>query len=214
MSWLFKSKQVNLAVLVFFFLVGFVPYFFLMPQVDDAVNKLSLIAATTGQFTVAIAIYSQWRRSLRFIKEKRKGWAYHIYLLALMSGMTFIGFAWGKTHPAYTWLTSAIVTPLSSVAYGILAFYMFSALARAFRARSLKAAFLIVSGCIVLLYQAPLTGAYFPGIESYAVFLTDNFGMSLSRMFSIAIIIGGIILNIRMLTGRELAFLGFAREES
>jgi len=213
MSWLFKSKQVNLAVLVFFFLAGFVPYFILVPQVDDAVNKLNLIAATVGQFTVAIAIYSQWRRSLRFIKERRKGWAYHIYLLALMSGMTFIGFTLGEKHDAYTWLVRAIVTPLSSVAYGILAFYMFSALARAFRARSLKAAFLVIAGCIVLLYQAPLTGAFIQ-IEPYAVFLTDNFGMSLSRMFSIAIITGGIILNIRMLTGRELAFLGFAKEES
>jgi len=211
---LFKSKQVNLAVLVFFFLIGFVPYFLLMPQVDDAVNKLNLVAATVGQFTVVIAIYSQWRRSLRFAKERRKGWAYHIYLLALMSGMTFIGFLFGEKHAAYTWLVSAIVTPLSSVAYGILAFYMLSALARAFRARSLKAAFLIIAGCIVLLYQAPLTGAFIPGIESYAVFLTDNFGMSLSRMFSIAIITGGIILNVRMLTGRELAFLGFAKEES
>jgi len=214
MSWFFKSKQIQLSILVFFFLVGFVPYFFKMPPVEDFANNLTRIAAVVVNFTIVIAVYSQWRRSLRFIREKRKGWAYHIYLLILMSMMIIIGFALGEHHTAYKWLVSTIVTPLSSVFYGILAFYMSSACARAFRARSPKAAFLIIAGCIVLLYQAPLTGAFLPGIEPYSLFLTDNLGMALSRMFAIAIVTGAIILNMRMLLGRELAFLGFAREES
>lgn len=213
MSWFFKSKQVNLAILVASFMIGFVPYFIKVPQVYEFANSLTRVASVVGQFTIVIALYSQFRRSLRFIRERRKGWVYNIYLLALMTVMVVIGFTLGEHSTSYMWLVNSIVAPCSSVVYGILAFYMFSAGARAFRARSLKATLLLMAGIIVLLYQAPLTGALIPGIEPYAVFLTGTVGMSLSRMFSIAIITGAIMLNVRMLTGRELAFLGFAREE-
>lgn len=213
MSWLFKSKQVNLAILVASFMLGFVPYFLKVPQVYEFANTLTNIASVVGQFTIVIAIYSQYRRSLKFIRERRKGWAYNIYLLVLMSLMILMGFTLGEHHASYMWLVNSIVAPCSSVVYGILAFYMFSAGARAFRARSLKAALLIVGGITVLLYQAPLTGSFLPGVAPYATFLTETVGMSLNRMFAIAIITGAIMLNVRMLTGRELAFLGFAREE-
>lgn len=213
MSWFFKSKQVNLAILVASFMMGFVPYFLEVPQVYGFANTLTMVSAVVGQFAIVIAIYSQYRRSLRFIRERRKGWVYNIYLLVLMSVMILMGFLVGEHHASYMWLVNSIVAPCSSVVYGILAFYMFSAGARAFRARSLKAALLIIAGITVLLYQAPLTGAYFPGISPYAVFLTEKVGMSLNRMFSIAIITGAIMLNVRMLTGRELAFMGFVGEE-
>ena len=213
MAWFFKSKQVNLAILIASFAVGFVPYFLKIPQIYQFTVDLTNVASVVGQFTIVIAIYSQYRRSLKFIRERRKGWVYNIYLLVLMSAMILIGFTWGEHSDAYMLLVNSIVAPCSSVVYGILAFYMFSAGARAFRARSLKATLLLTAGIIVLLYQAPLTGAFIPGIEPYAVFLTGTVGMSLSRMFSIAIITGAIMLNVRMLTGRELAFLGFAREE-
>lgn len=194
-------------------MMGFVPYFLEVPQVYGFANTLTMVSAVVGQFAIVIAIYSQYRRSLRFIRERRKGWVYNIYLLVLMSVMILMGFVVGEHHASYMWLVNSIVAPCSSVVYGILAFYMFSAGARAFRARSLKAALLIIAGITVLLYQAPLTGAYFPGISPYAVFLTEKVGMSLNRMFSIAIITGAIMLNVRMLTGRELAFMGFVGEE-
>jgi len=213
MSWFFKSKQVNLAILVASFAIGFVPYFLEIPQIYEFTINLTNVASVVGQFTIVIAIYSQYRRSLKFIRERRKGWVYNIYLLALMSVMILMGFTLGEHSATYMWLVNSIVAPCSSVVYGILAFYMFSAGARAFRARSLKASLLIVGGITVLLYQAPLTGSFLPGISPYAVFLTQTVGMSLNRMFAIAIITGAIMLNVRMLTGRELAFLGFAREE-
>jgi hypothetical protein len=202
-----------MTVLVVSFLLVFVPYFIPWGPLDWLSGKLMTIAAVTNAFTIVIAVYSQFRRSGRFIREKRKGWIYHIYLLVLLAIMTLSGFIIGQHAGAYEWLLLAVVTPLSSVIYGILAFYMASAGARAFRARSPQAALLLLAGFVVLLYQAPLTGAYFPGIEGAAVYLTDTFGMSVSRMFSISVSIGAIVLGVRMLTGKEVAFLGFAEGE-
>jgi hypothetical protein len=202
-----------MTVLVVSFLLVFVPYFIPWGPLDWLSGKLMTIAAVTNAFTIVIAVYSQFRRSGRFINQRRKGWVYHIYLLALLAIMTLSGFIFGQHVGAYEWLLLAVVTPLSSVIYGILAFYMSSAGARAFRARSPQAALLLLAGFVVLLYQAPLTGAYFPGIEGAAVYLTDTFGMAVSRMFSISVSIGAIVLGVRMLTGKEVAFLGFGEGE-
>lgn len=212
MSAFFKSRSAQLSILVISFLVVFVPYFVNIPQLDWLTIKLSLIAGVTNAFTIVIAVYSQWRRSGRFVRERRKGWVYHIYLLLLMVFMIFNGVVFGQHVGGYEWLLKAVVTPLSSVIYGILAFYMASAGARAFRARSPHAALLLIAGFVVLLYQAPLTGAFFPGIEPAADYLTKTFGMSVSRMFSISVCVGAIVLGVRMLTGREVAFLGFGEE--
>jgi len=181
------------------FLLVFVPYFIQFQPLEWFSGKLMTIAAVTNAFTIAIAVYSQYR-------------LYHIYLLLLMIFMIFNGLAFGQHAGGYEWLLMAVVTPLSSVIYGILAFYMASAGARAFRARSAHAALLLIAGLIVLLYQAPLTGAFFPGIEPAATYLTNTFGMSVSRMFSISVCIGAIVLGVRMLTGKEVAFLGFGEE--
>lgn len=213
MSSIFKSRSVQMAVLVVSFLLVFIPYFIPWGPLDWFSGKLMTIAAVTNAFTVVIAVYSQFRRSGRFIREKRKGWVFHVYLLGLLAIMTLSGILLGQHVGAYEWLLLAVVTPLSSVIYGILAFYMASAGARAFRARSPQAALLLIAGFIVLLYQAPLTGAIFPGIEGAATYLTDTFGMSVSRMFSISVSIGAIVLGVRMLTGKEVAFLGFGEGE-
>jgi len=213
MSSFFRSRSVQMTILVVSFLLVFVPYFIPWGPLDWLSGKLMTIAAVTNAFTIVIAVYSQFRRSGRFINQKRKGWVYHIYLLALLAIMTLSGFIFGQHVGAYEWLLLAVVTPLSSVIYGILAFYMSSAGARALRARSPQAALLLLAGFVVLLYQAPLTGAYFPGIEGAATYLTDTFGMSVSRMFSISVSIGAIVLGVRMLTGKEVAFLGFGEGE-
>jgi hypothetical protein len=212
MATFFKSRSAQLSILGLFFLIVFIPYFINIPQLEWLTTKLMTIAAVTNAFTIAIAVYSQWKRSGRFIREKRRGWAYHIYLLLLMAFMVFNGIVLGQDSTGYQWLLQAVVTPLSSVIYGILAFYMASAGARAFRARSPHAALLLIAGFVVLLYQAPLTGAFFPGIEPAADYLTKTFGMSVSRMFSISVCIGAIVLGVRMLTGKEVAFLGFGEE--
>lgn len=212
MSAFFKSRSTQLTILVISFLLVFIPYFINIPGLDWFSTKLMTIAAVTNAFTIGIAVYSQYKRSGRFIMEKRKGWIYHIYLVLLMIFMIFNGIVFGQHTGGYDWLLKAVVTPLSSVIYGILAFYMASAGARAFRARSPQAALLLIAGLIVLLYQAPLTGSVFPGIEPAATYLTNTFGMSVARMFSISVCIGAIVLGVRMLTGKEVAFLGFGEE--
>jgi hypothetical protein len=86
---------------------------------------------------------------------------------------------------------------------------MASACARAFRARSTQASLLLVSGIIVLLGQAPLTGAYIPWFGDARLYLTSTFAMAASRMFAMSVTIGAIVLGVRIITGREVQAIGF-----
>lgn len=86
---------------------------------------------------------------------------------------------------------------------------MASACARAFRARSPQATLLLIAGILVLLGQAPLTGAYFPGIDIVRTFLADTVQKAAAKMFAISLTVGALVLGVRILTGREAAAIGF-----
>jgi hypothetical protein len=119
----------------------------------------------------------------------------------------------GRETGPYHWVMFAVVNPLSSVNYGILAFYMASTGARAFRARNTQAVLLLATGFIVLLYQAPLTGAYAPWLEPIALYFGNTFGMAAGRMFLISVTVGAIVFGVRVLLGKEQTVLGAAGEE-
>jgi hypothetical protein len=65
----------------------------------------------------------------------------------------------------------------------------------------------------VLLYQAPLTGAYAPWLEPIALYFGDTFGMAAGRMFLISVTVGAIVFGVRVLMGKEQSVLGVGKED-
>src|SRR4030042_2026675 len=194
------------------FLFVFLPYFHNLPQLNTASTKLITITSIVTAFTVALAVLAQFRRGINIINRRSRGWyfkAYMLMTLVLMLGFSLISRETGPYH----WVMFAVVNPLSSVNYGILAFYMASTAARAFRARNTKALLLLLSGFIVLIYQAPLTGAYFTGFEPIALYLGSTFGLATGRMFLISVTVGAIVFGVRVIMGNEPSVLGLSKEE-
>lgn len=194
------------------FLLVFVPYFVAIPALDVASTKLITICAIANAFTLVLAVYSQFQRGIGVVQKRRKGWYFKAYMLATIVLMCIFYFM-GQTTGPYDWVMYSIITPLSSVNYSILAFYMASTAARAFRARNGKALVLLVTGFIVLFYQAPITGVFIPGIEPVALFFIDTFTKAAARMFLMAVTVGAIVFGVRVLLGQELSVLGISKEE-
>jgi hypothetical protein len=134
-------------------------------------------------------------------------------MIITMVLMVIFAFFGRETGP-YHWVMYAVVNPLSSVNYGILAFYMASTAARAFRARNTQSILLLATGFIVLLYQAPLTGAYAPWLEPIALYFGNTFGMAAGRMFLISVTVGAIVFGVRVLLGKETSVLGIRQEDA
>ena len=194
------------------FLLVFIPYFVESPALDAASTKLITITAIVNAVTLILALNSQIRRGLNIIRMRRRGWYFKAYMIATMILMVVFAFFGRETGP-YHWVMYAVINPLSSVNYGILAFYMASTAARAFRARNTQAMLLLATGFIVLLYQAPLTGAYAPWLEPIALYFGDTFGMAAGRMFLISVTVGAIVFGVRVLLGKEPTVLGIGREK-
>lgn len=212
MAEILKNRQLQLAVMALSFLFVFIPYFVDVPQWEAASTKLMSISAIVTAFTVALAVMAQYRRGMNIITMRKRGWYFKAYMLVAIALMLVFSLLGRDTGP-YHWVMFAIVNPLSSVNYGILAFYMASTCARAFRARNTKAVLLLITGFIVLLYQAPLTGAFFPGIEPVALYFGDTFVLAVGRMFLISVTVGAIIFGVRVLLGKEPSVLGMGGEE-
>jgi hypothetical protein len=212
MSEFYKGRMLQLIVMMLAFLLVFVPYFIAVPELTTASTKLVTITAIANAFTIVLAVYSQFKRGINVINRRAKGWYFKAYMLTSILLM-LIFYLLGQDTGPYHWVMYAIITPLSSVNYGILVFYMASTCARAFRARNLRALLLLVAGGIVLLYQAPLTGVYFPWIEPMALYLNNTFANAAAKMFLISVTVGALIFGIRVLLGQEPTVLGVSKEE-
>ncbi len=212
MAEIIKTKEFQLGIMLISFLIVFVPYFINIPALDAVSTKLITIAALVNVFTIALAVFSLVKRNVNFIQRKTRGWYFKAYMLTTLALMLVFS-TFGLEHGPYHWVMFAVINPLSSVNYGILAFYMASTCARAFRARNTKAALLLITGVIVLLYQAQLTGTVFPGIEPVALYLTNTFGKAAGKMFLISVTVGALVFGVRVLLGNEPSVLGIGGED-
>ena len=213
MSGILKNRQLQLAAMAIAFLLVFVPYFFDLPAISTASTKLITITAIVNALTLILALNSQVRRGLNIMQRRQTGWYFKAYMIITMILMVIFAFFGRETGP-YHWVMYAVVNPLSSVNYGILAFYLASTAARAFRARNMQSMMLLITGFIVLLYQAPLTGAYAPWLEPIALYFGNTLGMAAGRMFLISVTVGAIVFGVRVLMGKEPSVLGVRPEEA
>jgi hypothetical protein len=209
MASILRRKETSLILIgISFFLVTGV-YFFDIPSLGDFSNNLVLMVSVLNAMSILLALYSQTKRSLLLVRQKAHGWPYQLYLVITIYLMATVGFIYGQSSPQFMWFQYAILNPTGSVIYSILAFYMASACARAFRARSPQAALLLISGIIVLLGQAPLTGVFAPFMGTARSYLTDSFAMAASRIFTMSVTMGAVVLGVRIITGKESAAIGF-----
>lgn len=211
MSEILKSRELSLIAMFLSFLIVFVPYFIDVPVLDTFSTKLITITAITVAFTLLLAIHSQFKRGFDFVRRKPRGWIFKVYMMIAIVLMVVFAIGGLESGP-YRWVMYAIITPLSSVNYGILAFYLASTCARAFKARNTKSILLILTGFVMLLYQAPFTGAYVD-LGPIGIYLAETFGLAAGRMFLISITVGAIVFGVRVLLGQEPGVLGIRSEE-
>jgi len=209
MASIFKRKETSLILIAISFGIVVIPYFLEMPVLAEASTKLVLMVSVLNAMSILLALYAQTKRSLTLVNQRAKGWPYQLYLVITIYLMAGVGFIFGQTSEPFTWFQYAILMPTGSVIYSMLTFYMASACARAFRARSPQATLLLISGVIVLLGQAPLTGAYIPFFGDARLYLTSTFAMAASRMFNMSVTIGAVVLGVRIITGKEVSAMGF-----
>jgi hypothetical protein len=153
------------------------------------------------------------KRVFTHTRRKVKGWPYGIWMLALAYLFIFIGLIFGKDSSAIRFLSDSFVIPGDATIYTLFLFYLTSSAARAFKIKDLESLLLTICVFFVVLKQTPLGQILFPWASPIGFWLTDYLAMAANRVFLISIALGGIVLAIRLLLGKEMAMIGLIRRK-
>jgi ABC-type antimicrobial peptide transport system permease subunit len=95
-----------------------------------------------------------------------------------------------------------------STLYSLVAFYIVGAAYRSFQARNMEAALLLIAAIFVMLKNAPIGEMIWMGFPDIGRWLMNVPNTAAFRGIMIGTAIGAIGLGLRILLGKERAFLG------
>lgn len=143
------------------------------------------------------------------IMNQGKDWIFSVWLLLIMIAYYIVGLMPPLAgSPTFKWVFDNAYGPLSSTMYSMVTFFITSAAFRAFRARNVEAGILLITGTFVMLTNAPLGEAIWPGFGTIGRWFLDVPTTAGMRVLLISSVLGAVALGIRAMLGRESRILG------
>ncbi len=148
------------------------------------------------------------------IKRRREHWVYSIWLLIVLYGYAILGLLGGMENEAFGWIYDAVIVPLDSTMFSMLAFFIASAAYRAFRIRNLESILMMAVAFIVMLGNVSLGEAIwsaesflggFKGLKDWFMKIPNA---ASQRAIAIGIFLGGYAAILRVALGLEKRYLG------
>ena len=166
-------------------------------------NWTVIIAA----FALGLAAVSLVRNHGRKIVERRGEWYNSAFLLVGLFATAASGIV-NKQSALFKFIFDRMMTPLGSAFYAMVAYYLFSAAYRTFRARSVEATALLVAGVIVMLGRAPVGEAIWKQFPVLADWIMKWPNLAVSRGVLIGAAVGSVGTGIRIILGIDRGYLG------
>ncbi len=196
----------------------FVEYFFFTEtwSLAETVRTWAVIVYNISLGLGAIQLLRQHTLNLQ---RKRTNYGYSAVILAVFAIMFLTGMAGylatgqQTDNGIYNWLFINVYTPLGATLYPITGFYIFSAAYRAFRARNIDAALMLIAGCFVILSNAPVGEAIWPGFATIGEWFKFTGQIPGMRTFAMVGALGMISYGFRALLGKEKGFYAGGGEE-
>lgn len=160
-----------------------------------------------GIFSIVLGIASLVNLHLSRIRRAEQGFRYS-YLLLIGLAYMLITSLFGTGEGS--WFIKgyiAVLNPITSTMFALLAFYIASAAYRAFRARSVIATILLVSAIIVMLGRVPAGEQMIPGIAKASDWLLNVPNMAAKRAIAIGLGLGGSATALKVVLGIEAPHL-------
>ncbi len=149
------------------------------------------------------------------VQRRDKDWGYKLLMLIALAVTLVVGFAEGadrqEAGQVYKWVYDYMFIPLNATMFALLAFYIASAAFRAFRARNVDAALLLVAAVVVMLARVPM-GESLPFIGDYLPrfmnWIMDVPNIAARRAIFIGSALGAVATGLRVILGIERSHLG------
>jgi len=210
MSWI-RRREIPLVLCSSIVLVFIAAFFLEIPILDSVTSDLNSWDIIIISFSMLVGGINIVMIRIREIQRNKDTTvkALNVWLLLLMSFFTIFGLLPPMTlHPTFTLLFETFYTPINSAVYSLLAFYITSAAFRAFKGRTFYTSVFLISGVLMMLYNAPLGGAVWPGFISIGNWIIEVPSMAAQRGVAIGIGIGILGTTLRTILARETSWLG------
>jgi hypothetical protein len=108
----------------------------------------------------------------------------------------------------FDYLFNEIQAPMMTTMFSILAFFIASAAYRAFRARSVASAILLMTAVIVMLGRIPMGQLIYDGLPAWANWIMMVPSVAVQRGIIIGAALGAASMSLRVILGIERTYLG------
>jgi len=142
------------------------------------------------------------------IRTKTKAHGYSYVLLVCLIGYFLIGVLFKRTNAVYAYIFDWVYNPLSATVFSLNAFYISTACYRAFRARNLQAAVLLIAGVVVMLGKVGIGYAMWPGFAAVTDWIMNIPNSAAMRGVNIGAALGVLGVSLRVVLGLERGHLG------
>jgi hypothetical protein len=196
----------------------FVEYFF-FPETWSLAETVRTWSVVVYNISLGLGAIQLLRQHTLNLQRKRANYGYSAVILAVFAIMFLTGMAGylatgqQTDNGIYNWLFINVYTPLGATLYPITGFYIFSAAYRAFRARNIDAALMLIAGCFVILSNAPVGEAIWPGFATIGEWFKFTGQIPGMRTFAMVGALGMISYGFRALLGKERGFYAGGGEE-
>jgi hypothetical protein len=185
-----------------------VEYFFKVPVLQNLAKDLRDWSVIVSAFALAFAAANLTLLHTRNIAIKRSGWQYSIVMIGCMFLFVILGIFFGRTSPGFVFMWNAGLVPLGSAFYAMLVFQITTASYRAFRARNVDAALLLLAGVLVMLGKAPVGAAMWGGFVPITDWIMNVPNLAANRGIMIGAALGTVATGLRIMLGLDRAYLG------
>lgn len=212
MSNVLRRIEIPIFLTIIATLLQVIPYYVNIPVINDAANTVNLWVILVVAWATFIGPLSLMQVHGKAVQKRGKGWYFSVVVLVAtvvmsITGLPFAEVGLGTTNAVYQWLFTYGQTPLSGTMYGIIAFFITSAAYRAFRAKNIEATIVLVAGLAMVMYNAPVFTASWPGFRIIGQWIYDVPNMATNRAVTIGAALGAIALAVRTLMGIERGYL-------
>ncbi len=181
---------------------------------DHSINALGLYlvrsASVVAAFALVLGMVNVLTVHLNKITHRDKGWIYSVVLLVALLGTLGAGFlSGGPASPlVQDGIFETLLFPLEATLFSLLAFFVVTAIYRAFRVKSFESFWFVLFGIIVLLGQVPvgsvISGGWLPIIKDW---ILDVPALAGARGVLLGVALGTVATGLRVLLGIDRPYV-------
>ncbi|MGB4392966.1 MAG: hypothetical protein WBJ77_07020 [Bacillota bacterium] len=180
-----------------------IAYFFNIPAIQSLAQGILRWQAVIAVFALGLGAVNIIRVHVNNIRRSQGTNIYSLALLITFVITIFVGVFLGQNSNAYKFIFDYINVPTGSAIFSLLAFYIGTAAYRAFRAKNVEAAILLITGCIVMLGRVPIGAKILPVSVPLTNWIMSVLNVAGQRGVMIAGAIGFIAVSLRIIVGLE-----------